>query len=169
MATNSARRLFQRSTSSAKAFLSRKSRTQSPPVPSNLGGLAPSSISARVSRHHHSFFSTRLPVELGCGESLMPLHSATASSLLNCMLSSTVGQWGCLSVVDIDETGWNSTKLQSLLFELHVYRSKKLKIEPQKDIIFFGGLCNCMHLLISYIYIYMYSFWLAIIRRIQTR
>ncbi|CAL5325237.1 unnamed protein product [Camellia sinensis] len=98
MATNSARRLFQRSTSSAKAFLSRKSRTQSPPVPSNLGGLAPSSISARVSRHHHSFFSTRLPVELGCGESLMPLHSATASSLLNCMLSSTVGQWGCLSV-----------------------------------------------------------------------
>ncbi|CAL5370061.1 unnamed protein product [Camellia sinensis] len=101
MATNSARRLFQRSTSSAKAFLSRKSRTQSPPVPSNLGGLAPSSISARVSRHHHSFFSTRLPVELGCGESLMPLHSATASSLLNCMLSSTVGQWGCLSEVDL--------------------------------------------------------------------
>ncbi|KAL7232535.1 hypothetical protein ACSBR2_010531 [Camellia fascicularis] len=97
MATNSARRLFQRSTSSAKAFLSRKSRTQSPPVPSNLGGLAPSSISARVSRHHHSFFSTRLPVELGCGESLMPLHSATASSLLNSMLSSKVGQWGCLS------------------------------------------------------------------------
>ncbi|CAL5368135.1 unnamed protein product [Camellia sinensis] len=101
MATNSARRLFQRSTSSAKAFLSRKSRTQSPPVPSNLGGLAPSSISARVFRHHHSFFSTRLPVELGCGESLMPLHSATASSLLNSMLSSTVGQWGCLSEEDL--------------------------------------------------------------------
>ncbi|KAL7244316.1 hypothetical protein ACSBR1_016538 [Camellia fascicularis] len=98
MATNSAKRLFQRSSSSAKAFLSRKSRTQSP---SNLGGLAPSSNSAppsRVSRHHHSFFSTsRLPVELGCGESLMPLHSATASSLLISVLSSKVGQWGCLS------------------------------------------------------------------------
>lgn len=39
----------------------------------------------------------RLPVELGCGDSLMPLHSATASALLNSMLSSKVGQWGCLS------------------------------------------------------------------------
>ncbi|KAL7248517.1 hypothetical protein ACSBR2_003283 [Camellia fascicularis] len=97
MATDSARRLFQRSTSSAKAFLSRKSRTQSP---SNLDGLAPSSNStplSRVSRRHHSFFSTRLPMELGCGESLMPLHSATVSSLLNFVLSSKVGQWGCLS------------------------------------------------------------------------
>ncbi|KAF5949049.1 hypothetical protein HYC85_015006 [Camellia sinensis] len=98
MATNSARRLFQRSTSSAKAFLSRKSRTQ---LPSNLGGLVPSSNSAppsRVSRRLHSFFSTsRLPMELGCGESLIPLHSATASSLLNSMLSTKVGQWGYLS------------------------------------------------------------------------
>ncbi|GMP95976.1 hypothetical protein CsSME_00044823 [Camellia sinensis var. sinensis] len=96
MATDSARRLFQRSTSSAKAFLCRKSRTQ---LPSNLGGLAPFSNSAppsRVSRRHRSFFSTRLPVELGCGESLMPPHSATASSLLNYVLSSKVGQWGCL-------------------------------------------------------------------------
>ncbi|KAF5954125.1 hypothetical protein HYC85_006981 [Camellia sinensis] len=40
---------------------------------------------------------SRLVVELGCGESLMPLHSATASSLLNSVLSSKVGQWGCLS------------------------------------------------------------------------
>ncbi|KAL7175980.1 hypothetical protein ACSBR2_029537 [Camellia fascicularis] len=59
MATDSARRLFQRSTSSAKASLSRKSRTQSP---SNLGGLAPSSNStppSSVSRLHHSFFFTR--------------------------------------------------------------------------------------------------------------
>lgn len=39
----------------------------------------------------------RLPVELGCGESLMPLHSVTASALLNSMLSSKVGHWGFLS------------------------------------------------------------------------
>lgn len=39
----------------------------------------------------------RLPVELGCGESLMPLHSATASALLTSMLSSKVGRWGVLS------------------------------------------------------------------------
>ncbi|KAL7213662.1 hypothetical protein ACSBR2_016232 [Camellia fascicularis] len=105
MATNSAKRLFQRSSSSAKAFLSRKSRTQSP---SNLGGLAPSSNSAppsRVSRRRHCFFSTRLPVELGCGESLMPLHSATASSLLISVLSSKVGQWGCLSEGDASDQG----------------------------------------------------------------
>ncbi|GJT83120.1 hypothetical protein Tco_1057462 [Tanacetum coccineum] len=39
----------------------------------------------------------REPVELSCAQSLMPLHSATASSLLRSMLSSKVGQWGSLS------------------------------------------------------------------------
>lgn len=39
----------------------------------------------------------RLPVELACGESLMPLHSVTASALLKSMLSSKVGHWGFLS------------------------------------------------------------------------
>lgn len=39
----------------------------------------------------------RLPVELGCVESLMPLHSRIASSLLRSKLSSEVGNWGFLS------------------------------------------------------------------------
>ncbi|KAG8367069.1 hypothetical protein BUALT_Bualt16G0034300 [Buddleja alternifolia] len=38
-----------------------------------------------------------LPVELRCGESLMPLHSVTASALLNSKLSSKIGHWTFLS------------------------------------------------------------------------
>ena len=39
----------------------------------------------------------RLPVALGCTESLMPLHSATASALFTSMLSVHSQSWGCLS------------------------------------------------------------------------
>ncbi|PIA62026.1 hypothetical protein AQUCO_00200189v1 [Aquilegia coerulea] len=52
--------------------------------------------SIRLSRHKLSFLS-RLPKELGAVQSLMPLHSATASALLTSMLSSKVGTWGWLS------------------------------------------------------------------------
>ncbi|GFY87183.1 hypothetical protein Acr_05g0008220 [Actinidia rufa] len=90
MASTTARRLFQRSTASARSFLSRNGRTQSAPSVASGGG-------SPASRHGRPLFSNRLPVELGCGESLMPLHSATASALLKSMLSSKVGQWGSLS------------------------------------------------------------------------
>ncbi|KAL6981559.1 hypothetical protein U1Q18_023185 [Sarracenia purpurea var. burkii] len=90
-----------RSTASARAFLSRNGRTQSPPSVALGGGLAPPSnpgpSSPRLSLHRHPFFSTRIPVELGSGDSLMPLHYAIASSLLKSMVSSKVGCWGCLS------------------------------------------------------------------------
>ncbi|KAI5665537.1 hypothetical protein M9H77_15390 [Catharanthus roseus] len=96
MASVSARRLVQRSTSYAKnAFMSSTLGSTS----SKLGGLAPTipSPAPRISRRQNLFFSIRLPKELSCGDSLMPLHSVTASVLLKSLLSSEVGQWGSLS------------------------------------------------------------------------
>ncbi|KAJ8451638.1 hypothetical protein Cgig2_018272 [Carnegiea gigantea] len=43
------------------------------------------------------FNSSRLPLALGCADSLMPLHSATASALFTSMLSLHSQRWGCLS------------------------------------------------------------------------
>lgn len=39
----------------------------------------------------------RIPVELGCAQSLMPLHSVTASALLISKLSTKPGGWAWLS------------------------------------------------------------------------
>ncbi|KAL8471357.1 hypothetical protein ACS0TY_028227 [Phlomoides rotata] len=93
MASRCARNLVQRSSSSAKSLLfpTQSSHSVSAGAP-KLCGLAPA-----VSRRRSPFFASRLPVELGCGESLMPLHSVTASALLNSMLSSKIGRWGFLS------------------------------------------------------------------------
>ncbi|KAL9226331.1 hypothetical protein vseg_002158 [Gypsophila vaccaria] len=46
---------------------------------------------------HRLFSSTRIPVELGCAQSLMPLHSVTASALLTSLLSLHAQSWGALS------------------------------------------------------------------------
>ncbi|KAL3640123.1 hypothetical protein CASFOL_015091 [Castilleja foliolosa] len=93
MASHCARNIVSRSTSSAKSLLSRaQSHRSFPSVTSPLGGTA------RITPRRRPFFSSsRLPVELGCSESLMPLHSVTASALLKSMLSSKVGQWSVLS------------------------------------------------------------------------
>ncbi|KAH9627200.1 hypothetical protein KSS87_020746 [Heliosperma pusillum] len=45
------------------------------------------------------FSSSRLPVELACAQSLMPLHSATASALFTSLLSVHAQSWGSLSEV----------------------------------------------------------------------
>ncbi|KAK6128334.1 hypothetical protein DH2020_037921 [Rehmannia glutinosa] len=96
MACHYARNLVHRSTSSAKNLLSRVQSQHSFALESSsLSGI--SRTIPRPAPRHRPFFSSRLPFELGCGESLMPLHSVTASALLKSMLSSKVGQWGVLS------------------------------------------------------------------------
>nr|GEU28810.1 hypothetical protein [Tanacetum cinerariifolium] len=72
----------------AKSLLSSTTRKFSSP-----GSPTP----IRFTTRRNPLFTYREPVELSCAESLMPLHSATASSLLRSMLSSKVGQWGSLS------------------------------------------------------------------------
>nr|XP_043607530.1 protein NUCLEAR FUSION DEFECTIVE 6, mitochondrial-like [Erigeron canadensis] len=81
----SSRQVFQKSAGVRSLF--RRTSTFTKP-PSNL-------FNGPVRRK--PLFSSREPVELSCMQSLMPLHSATASSLLKSMLSSEVGQWGSLS------------------------------------------------------------------------
>ncbi|KAF5203134.1 hypothetical protein FRX31_007283 [Thalictrum thalictroides] len=101
MAASYARRAFKSSSFSAKSAIltcsTTKSSVSSASNAAKFAGFAsakPNSI--RNSRHKLSF-SSRLPVELGAAQSLMPLHSATASALLTSMLSSKVGCWGWLS------------------------------------------------------------------------
>ncbi|KMT07256.1 hypothetical protein BVRB_6g148890 [Beta vulgaris subsp. vulgaris] len=62
---------------------------------SKLPGFAPSP-NPRFS-FQKLFTSSRIPVELGCADSLMPLHSVTASALLTSLLSLHSQSWGCLS------------------------------------------------------------------------
>ncbi|KAL0450656.1 UNVERIFIED_CONTAM: hypothetical protein Slati_1622000 [Sesamum latifolium] len=100
MASYCSRNLVQRSSNTARTLLFRGQSSHSVAAgPSKLSGLTPTI--PRPSPRHRSFLSSRLPVELGCGESLMPLHSVTASALLNSMLSSKVGQWGFLSEANL--------------------------------------------------------------------
>ncbi|KAF9623019.1 hypothetical protein IFM89_036000 [Coptis chinensis] len=91
MAANYARRtpLF------VSSFLSVGCYTKSPSsFASKLGSFVSANrpTSSRLSRH-----LSRIPVELGGVQSLMPLHSVTASVLLTSMLSCKGGNWGWLS------------------------------------------------------------------------
>ncbi|CAL9164790.1 unnamed protein product [Musa hybrid cultivar] len=52
---------------------------------------------ARLPRGRLPFGISRSPVELGCAQSLMPFHSATATALLTSMLSTRPGGWTWLS------------------------------------------------------------------------
>ncbi|OVA07600.1 hypothetical protein BVC80_8965g30 [Macleaya cordata] len=103
MAANCARRALLSSSASATTILTGYNNRSSSifiSFASKLaGGLASAKpTSSRLSRHKLPFFS-RLPVELSCGQSLMPLHSVTASALLTSMLSLKSGNWGWLSEV----------------------------------------------------------------------
>ncbi|KAJ4961288.1 hypothetical protein NE237_021198 [Protea cynaroides] len=98
MAANYARRTLLSSPPSASTILSGcRSSSFFGTVPSKVGGFASTRpTSARVSQHKLSLFS-RLPKELSCAQSLMPLHSVTASALLTSMLFLKGGNWGWLS------------------------------------------------------------------------
>ncbi|KAG0493508.1 hypothetical protein HPP92_004502 [Vanilla planifolia] len=56
-----------------------------------------SSVSSRFSRRVLPSSMSRLPVELSFVQSLLPLHSVTASALLISMLSVKPGSWAWLS------------------------------------------------------------------------
>ncbi|OVA09850.1 hypothetical protein BVC80_1753g52 [Macleaya cordata] len=105
MAANCARRAFLSSTASAKTTFLNGCRSSSPSSSSGaskLGGFASSAkpTSSRFSLPKSPFYS-RLPAELGCAQSLMPLHSVTASALLTSKLSLKSGNWGWLSEASI--------------------------------------------------------------------
>ncbi|CAH1420673.1 unnamed protein product [Lactuca virosa] len=92
MASNSGKQALQR----VRSFLTSTRKFQ---FQSSTTGLSPetSKTFSSISGRRNPRLLSRLPVELGGMQSLMPLHSATASALLNSMLSSKVGQWGTLS------------------------------------------------------------------------
>ncbi|XP_076950491.1 uncharacterized protein LOC143623477 [Bidens hawaiensis] len=92
MASNTGKKVLQR----VRSLITSTRKLQ---FQSTLNHLSPESsktFAGLTARRNPSFLS-RLPVELGSMQSLMPLHSATASALLKSMLSSEVGQWGTLS------------------------------------------------------------------------
>ncbi|KAI3923488.1 hypothetical protein MKX01_029280 [Papaver californicum] len=86
MAANCARRAFQ-SFGKSSSFASGASK---------FGIFTSTAKSTSTSRFLKSTVSSRLPV-LGCAQSLMPLHSVTASALLTSKLSLKAGNWAWLS------------------------------------------------------------------------
>ncbi|KAM1194360.1 hypothetical protein ACFX15_020661 [Malus domestica] len=97
MAANCARRTLQFSSASAKTLLSRPPSSPFASKASKLTELTSlkSASAPRLAAQKLKF--SRLPVELGGAQSLIPLHSATASALLTSLLSLHNTSWGCLS------------------------------------------------------------------------
>ncbi|MCL7024698.1 hypothetical protein MKW94_002348 [Papaver nudicaule] len=94
-AANCARRAFQSFAKSSSSAASGASK---------FGGFTTSTAKpTSTSRFFKSTFSSRLPV-LGCAQSLMPLHSVTASALLTSKLSLKAGNWAWLSEGVIDHS-----------------------------------------------------------------
>ncbi|KAH0938293.1 hypothetical protein HID58_005754 [Brassica napus] len=98
MAANGVRRALKLS---GKTLFGRSSAASSsgPSVGKSAGFFfaneSSSSTSSRSSLRRLT--SSRVPVELSAGVSLLPLHSVTASALLTSLLSLSNQSWGCLS------------------------------------------------------------------------
>ncbi|XP_074571917.1 protein NUCLEAR FUSION DEFECTIVE 6, mitochondrial-like [Curcuma longa] len=81
-----------------RAFASRCVASHSLPLSASSRPIpSPATAFAGLSRRKLRFGISRLPIELGCAQSLMPFHSATATALLTSMLSARSGSWTWLS------------------------------------------------------------------------
>ncbi|PON98944.1 hypothetical protein TorRG33x02_051810 [Trema orientale] len=98
MAANCVRQTLRVSSASAKTlWTSSPSASAFASKASKLSGLAASKPNSASRFSFQKLNSSRLPVELASLQSLMPLHSATASALFTSLLSLHNVNWGCLS------------------------------------------------------------------------
>ncbi|XP_075657092.1 uncharacterized protein LOC142627177 [Castanea sativa] len=103
MAANYARRTLQISSKTLLSCTSSSSSSSSITFASKASrlsglGLASAGPNSASRLSVHKRILSRLPVELsGVQQSLMPLHSVTASALLTSLLSVYNDNWGCLS------------------------------------------------------------------------
>ncbi|XP_074295983.1 uncharacterized protein LOC141623732 isoform X2 [Silene latifolia] len=79
-----------------KAVVSKLCGTKST-SPGGGASKLPGFAASTTPKSSFQFSSNRLPVELRCVQSLMPLHSATASALFTSLLSVPAQSWGSLS------------------------------------------------------------------------
>ncbi|PRQ41155.1 hypothetical protein RchiOBHm_Chr4g0443851 [Rosa chinensis] len=94
MAANCARRTLQFSSASARTLFN---SSQFASKGLNLSELAGAKTTSTPRFATHKLKFSRLPVELAAAQSLIPLHSATASALFTSLLSLHNTSWGCLS------------------------------------------------------------------------
>ncbi|KAK4598096.1 hypothetical protein RGQ29_015552 [Quercus rubra] len=103
MAANYARRTLQISSKTLLSCTSSSSSSSSTTFASKASrlsglGLASAGPNSASRLSVHKRILSRLPVALsGVQQSLMPLHSVTASALLTSLLSVYNDNWGCLS------------------------------------------------------------------------
>ncbi|KAJ4909588.1 Uncharacterized protein Rs2_04209 [Raphanus sativus] len=98
MAANGVRRALNKlSSSSSTTGRTLFARSSSGPSVGKSAGFAFSNGSSSSRSSLRRLTSSRVPVELSAGMSLIPLHSVTASALLTSLLSLSNQSWGCLS------------------------------------------------------------------------
>ncbi|KAJ0231937.1 hypothetical protein HA466_0294170 [Hirschfeldia incana] len=99
MAANGVRRTLNKlSSSTGRTLFGRSPAASSGPNVGKSAGFAFANGSTTSSRPSlRRLTSSRVPVELSAGVSLIPLHSVTASALLTSLLSLSNQSWGCLS------------------------------------------------------------------------